>query len=111
MFISGGENIMPEEIEAILSELTGVERVVVVPVADETYGFRPVAFLKLPRSAVTASITGDYLLRYLGERLPRFKIPALFYHWPEGVEDSSLKIKRSIFPEQLQRDEKPMPLF
>ncbi|MCX6581349.1 MAG: o-succinylbenzoate--CoA ligase [Candidatus Aminicenantes bacterium] len=97
MFISGGENIMPEEIEAVLNELPEVERVVVVPVADEMYGFRPAAFLKLRESADTAAVTKDYLVRYLEGKLPRFKIPGFFYHWPEGLADGSLKVKRSIF--------------
>ncbi|HLP60329.1 MAG TPA: o-succinylbenzoate--CoA ligase [Candidatus Deferrimicrobium sp.] len=104
MFISGGENIVPEEIEAILNELPEVEQVVVVPVANEMYGFRPAAFLKLRGNAM---VTKDYLLNHLQEKLPRFKIPDFFYLWPEGFEQTSLKIKRSVFQELLQKEEKP----
>ncbi|MDQ1350881.1 MAG: o-succinylbenzoate---CoA ligase [Acidobacteriota bacterium] len=94
MFISGGENIMPEEIEAVLNELPEVEQVVVVPVADDVYGFRPAAFLKLRGDS---TVTKDYLLTYLEGKLPRYKIPGFFYHWPEGIEEESLKVKRSLF--------------
>ena len=104
MFISGGENIMPEEIEAILSRLPEVERVVVVPVVDEMYGFRPAAFLKLRESAVTAAVTKDYLVSYLEGKLPRFKLPGFFYHWPEGLEEDSLKVKRSLFEKLCRQD-------
>ncbi len=109
MFISGGENIMPEEIEAVLNELPEVERVVVVPVADEMYGFRPAAFLKL-RGPLT--VTKDYLLSYLQEKLPRFKIPDFFYLWPEGVEEeTSLKVKRSIFEKLCHQGTKAPRIF
>lgn len=104
MFISGGENIMPEEIEAVLNELPEVEQVVVVPVADEMYGFRPAAFLKFRGDA---TVTKDYLVTYLERKLPRFKIPGFFYHWPEDIDQTTLKVKRPILLELLQREEKP----
>lgn len=113
MFISGGENIMPEEIEGILNELPEIEQVVVVPVINEMYGFRPAAFLKfreLTESTAAVPVTKDYLLSYLKERLPHFKIPDYFYYWPKGLAQTSLKVKRSIFLELLQRKEKPMLL-
>ena len=46
MFISGGENIHPEEIEQALYRLIGVEAAVVVPVPDAEFGFRSVAFIQ-----------------------------------------------------------------
>ena len=46
MFISGGENLHPEEIEQVLAEIEGIEQAVVVPVADHEYGCKPAAFLK-----------------------------------------------------------------
>jgi O-succinylbenzoic acid--CoA ligase len=47
MFISGGENIHPEEIEKALSSLEGIEEAVVVPAPDAEYGARPVAWVKV----------------------------------------------------------------
>ncbi len=46
MFISGGENIYPEEIERILREIKGIADTLVVPVPDKEFGQRPVAFIK-----------------------------------------------------------------
>ncbi|RTZ77526.1 MAG: o-succinylbenzoate--CoA ligase, partial [SAR324 cluster bacterium] len=46
MFISGGENIHPEEIERILLQFGKTEQAVVVAVQDAEFGARPVAFLK-----------------------------------------------------------------
>ena len=52
MFISGGENIHPEEIELSLLQFPAIERAAVVAVKDPEFGQRPVAFVK---SSVSAS--------------------------------------------------------
>ncbi len=46
MFISGGENIHPEEIERALMMIEGILEALVVPVSDDEYGQRPVAFIQ-----------------------------------------------------------------
>ncbi len=46
MFIAGGENIHPEEIEKVLMTIDGILEALVVPVDDDEYGQRPVAFIK-----------------------------------------------------------------
>ena len=82
MFISGGENIHPEEIELSLLQFPAIERAAVVPVKDPEFGQRPVAFVE---SSVSAS---EHELReFLEKSLPRFKIPELFLPWPENAED------------------------
>jgi O-succinylbenzoic acid--CoA ligase len=90
-FISGGENIYPEEIERILTGRLKVDKAVVVPVADETFGQRPVAFVAFPPGTNAA-----HLAHQLEEFLPRFKIPVAFHEWPpEAPED--LKFDRIWF--------------
>jgi long-chain acyl-CoA synthetase len=49
MFISGGENIFPSEVEKVLETHPGVEQSAVVPVPDEVKGTKPVAFV-VPRA-------------------------------------------------------------
>ncbi len=77
LFVSGGENVRPEEIEAALIQVPGVEEAVVVPVPDPEFGARPVAFVRL------SGVVGD-LARALEPVLPRFKIPQAFHDW-EGA--------------------------
>jgi hypothetical protein len=88
MFISGGENIHPEEIERILLQFGKTEQAVVVAVEDTEFGARPVAFLK----------TGEYfsesnLQNFLEKRLAKFKVPDLFLALPELIE-SEIKHNR-----------------
>jgi acyl-CoA synthetase (AMP-forming)/AMP-acid ligase II len=45
MFISGGENIFPGEVEAVLERHPEVEQSAVLPVVDDIKGMKPVAFV------------------------------------------------------------------
>lgn len=54
VFISGGENIAPGEVEKMLEQHPAIEQACVVPVPDEIKGTKPVAFVSLKRGA-TAS--------------------------------------------------------
>jgi long-chain acyl-CoA synthetase len=51
MFISGGENIFPGEVEKVLEAHPAVEQAAVVPVDDEIKGQKPVAFVVLRQGA------------------------------------------------------------
>lgn len=87
MFVSGGENVQPEEIEAALERIDGVERAVVVPVTSAEYGQRPVAFLR-----TTRSLEPSRLRRVLRKRLPGFKVPDAFHSLPQEGTGDGLKI-------------------
>jgi O-succinylbenzoic acid--CoA ligase len=98
LFVSGGENIQPEEIEEALSGLAGVQEAVVVPVPDPEFGARPVAFVRA--EGVTDQGT---LTRALEKVLPRFKIPVAFYPWPDEAWGRGMKVDRSSFRERALR--------
>jgi O-succinylbenzoic acid--CoA ligase len=84
-FISGGENIQPEAIEAVLSD----ERVsvVVVPVADEKFGYRPCAFFDASSAmdggdGADVDATIELLRRRAVDQLPRFMMPVAWLPMP-----------------------------
>lgn len=91
MFISGGENIYPEEIERCLLKIEGVERALVLAVDDTRFGKRPVAFV-----AMKEAINSRYLTQKLAHFLPAFKIPDRFLAWPNDLEED-IKPKRAAF--------------
>ncbi len=90
MFISGGENIHPEEIEMELLQHPGVVQAVVVAVPHAEFGMRPVAFCEI---TTTEETSFDALRTWLGDRLPRFKIPDRFFPLP-GQHGGGLKPDR-----------------
>lgn len=55
LIISGGENIYPAEIRDVLLSIPGVKDAFVFGTADETWGYRPVAFVEADYSAATIS--------------------------------------------------------
>ncbi len=91
MFISGGENIYPEEIEQCLLGCEGFQQVVVVPREDEEFGQRPVAFIQSDRAWTTEECE-----TYVAQHLETFKVPDAFYPWPENVQ-VTMKPQRKHF--------------
>jgi fatty-acyl-CoA synthase len=72
MIISGGENVYPAEIEAVLGGHPAVAECAVVGVPDERWGEVGLAFV-LPVPG--ADIHTDELTGYLRDRLARYKVP------------------------------------
>jgi o-succinylbenzoate---CoA ligase len=87
MFISGGENIQPEEIEHCLYQYPGIKEAVVIAQKDRKYGSRPVAFLQ-------GAYNEKNLKDFLKKHLPSYKIPVRFLSWPARIP-VGIKINRS----------------
>ena len=92
LFISGGENVQPEEIEEALHRLDGIDEAVVVPVHDPEFSARPVAFVRTERDF-------KYLAPELEKTLPRYKIPIVFHPWPDQAR-SGMKADRPSLRER-----------
>jgi fatty-acyl-CoA synthase len=84
MFISGGENVYPAEVENAMYELPQIAEAAVIGVADDKWGEvgRAVVVLK-----VGQSITADEIIDHLKSSLAKYKIP-----------------KRVVFIDQLPRN-------
>ncbi len=99
LFISGGENVQPEEIEDALRRLDGVEDAVVAPVPDAEFGFCPVAFARM----ADGTPPPPDLAAALEPILPRFKIPVAFHEWPEDAGQVGMKVDRAFFRQRALR--------
>lgn len=97
-FISGGENIQPELIEAALEQHPAIAVALVVPIADSEFGQRPVAFIQWRSSLVKAT----ELTHWLREKLPGFMCPTHYLAWPTEIS-SNQKPVRQEFIELAQR--------
>ncbi|MEM7545666.1 MAG: AMP-binding protein [Pseudomonadota bacterium] len=86
MIISGGANIFPAEIEAVLIEAPFVTDVAVFGAPDEEFGEKIVAAIQ-PAAGWTPD--ADEVMRWLGGRLARFKQPRIIdFHNALPREDS-----------------------
>ncbi len=70
MYISGGENVYPAEVEGVLHEHASVAHAAVVGVPDTRWGEAGVAFV-----VAKEPVGEDALLEHCRERLARFKVP------------------------------------
>jgi len=78
-FISGGENIQPEEIELALLEHPDVLEAVVSAKPDPEFGMRPIARIR------TLNAHAD-LRTFLSKKLPKYKLPVEFLKMPEDFK-------------------------
>jgi fatty-acyl-CoA synthase len=72
MYISGGENVYPAEIEAVIVELAGVSDVAVFGVPHETWGETGAALVVIERNA---RLDPAAIAAHCNARLARFKVP------------------------------------
>lgn len=72
LFISGGENIYPAEIENVIATHPGVLEVAVVSLADARWGEVGMAIV-VPR--VEGSLSSADILTYCANKLARYKLP------------------------------------
>ncbi|MCG3759717.1 o-succinylbenzoate--CoA ligase [Vibrio cincinnatiensis] len=88
-FISGGENIHCEEIEAVLNHHPVIQQAFIIPVMDETFGARPVAIVQ---SEQPFSIEEGNA--WCESRLEKFKWPIHYLSMPEALTSSGIKVSR-----------------
>ncbi|AOW82136.1 o-succinylbenzoate--CoA ligase [Vibrio mimicus] len=91
LFISGGENIHCEEIEAVLNQHPQVHVAIVVPVQDSEYGARPVAIIR--SEAQWSQAIGD---AWCQGKLEKFKWPIMYFLLPDTLLDGGIKVSRAV---------------
>jgi fatty-acyl-CoA synthase len=72
MFISGGENVYPAEVESVMHAHPAVAEAALVGVPDERWGECGRAFVVVARDQTLDEST---LLTFLAERLAKYKLP------------------------------------
>ncbi|MGB6035147.1 MAG: AMP-binding protein [Cryomorphaceae bacterium] len=91
MYISGGENVYPREVEKVLQDHPAVADVAVVGVPDEKWGESGAAFIVLKPNE---SPTQDKLKSYCLKNLAKFKIPKYFFFENELPINATGKIDK-----------------
>jgi O-succinylbenzoic acid--CoA ligase len=76
LFISGGENVYPSEVEGVLLEHPAVAEAAVAAIPDADYGQRPAAWLVF-RAGVAPD--DEQLRAFCRKRLAGYKVPAAFH--------------------------------
>jgi fatty-acyl-CoA synthase len=101
MFISGGENVYPAEIERVLFEHPMVLDAAVVGAADEKWGEVGRAYIILKEKG---SVDASAMRSFLEERLGRYKIPRYIEFVDDLPKTASGKIKKTLLKKPAKRN-------
>jgi fatty-acyl-CoA synthase len=93
MFISGGENVYPAEIENVLAGHPAVAEAAVVAIPDPRWGEVGCAFLRLVGRAVPSAAELEAFCR---ERLAAYKVPASFEHVEDFPRTAAGKVQKHL---------------
>ncbi|HID50444.1 MAG TPA: 2-succinylbenzoate--CoA ligase, partial [Anaerolineae bacterium] len=104
LIVSGGENIYPAEVEAVLREHTAVTAACVVGIDDPEWGQKAAALI-VPQTP--GAVTAETLIAWCRERLAGYKIPRLIRFANKLPKTASGKIARQTVKEQLQQWNQP----
>ncbi|AWB88851.1 acyl-CoA synthetase [Salinibacterium hongtaonis] len=92
MIISGGENIYPVQVEAVIRELDAVADVAVIGVPDERWGEVPVAIVTVRAGH---AVTEDTVQEHLRGRIARYKTPKRVIVVDEMPRTASGKVRKA----------------
>ncbi len=93
MFVSGGENIYPTDVERMLERHPGVAQAAVVPLDDEIKGQKPVAFV-VPKQGHAPN--SDDLKRFALANAPAYAHPRWVWFVDELPLASTNKLDRAV---------------
>lgn len=97
MYISGGENVYPAEVENTLFALDGVADGAIVGVPDEKWGEVGVAFVV---KAEGATLTEDDVLGWFHGKVARFKMPIRAVFLDELPRNATGKVLKRVLRDQ-----------
>lgn len=89
MVVSGGENVVPREVEDALARLPQVREVAVAAVKDDEYGQRLAAYVVLRPGA---SLDGDAVREHVREQIARHAVPRDVFFIPELPRNATGKV-------------------
>jgi long-chain acyl-CoA synthetase len=100
MFVSGGENIFPADVERMLERHPAVSHAAVVPIDDEIKGQKPVAFVILRQGAAADE---DEIKHFALANAPAYQHPRAVWFVDELPLASTNKVDRAALHRMAQQ--------
>ena len=101
MFISGGENVYPTEVEVVIAELDVVSEAAVIAVPDAQWGEAGLAYV-VPVPG--ASVTPEEIIAHVRSRLARYKAPKRVVISEHLPRTASGKLQKNLIREQALKE-------
>jgi long-chain acyl-CoA synthetase len=100
MFVSGGENIYPADVERMLERHPDVAQAAVVPVADDIKGQKPVAFVILKAGH---AVDAESIKQFALANAPAYQHPRFVWFVDELPLASTNKVDRGALHQMAER--------
>ncbi|MDD8060876.1 o-succinylbenzoate--CoA ligase [Shewanella metallivivens] len=102
MFICGGENVHPEQLEAVLMTHPNVAQAIVFAMPDPIFGHLPAAIIDYVDEHNTEQVNAQ-LSELIAQKLARFMRPRHYFSWPKQVVSSGIKAPRKLIIAAVQQ--------
>jgi O-succinylbenzoic acid--CoA ligase len=110
MFICGGENVHPEQLEAVLITHPNVAQAIVFAMPDPVFGHLPAAIIDyvaandaVPLNSASIDLINAQLSQLIAQKLARFMRPRRYFSWPKQVVSSGIKAPRKLIIAAVQQ--------
>lgn len=100
MYISGGSNVYPREIEEKLLSHPGISEAAVLGLPDPLWG--EIGWAVCVRSEGAAEVSEESLLDFVAPRLARYKLPRRVIFWDALPKSAYGKITKKMIREELE---------
>ncbi|WP_312796362.1 acyl-CoA synthetase [Tianweitania sp.] len=100
MYISGGSNVYPREVEEKLLQHPAISEVAILGVPDPVWGEVGVAVC-VPRAG--EQVEAGELAAWLDGKVARYKLPKRYVFWPEMPKSAYGKIAKKLIREELEK--------
>ena len=97
MYISGGENVYPAEVENLIYELPQVAEAAVIGIRDEKWGEVGCAVVVVKEGR---SVTADEIIDHLKGSLAKYKIPKTVVFTDQLPRNAAGKVLKNILREE-----------
>jgi fatty-acyl-CoA synthase len=100
MYISGGENVYPAEVEAVLRDMPGIDDVAVIGIPDATWGAVGYAFILSENGQASCDLAD--VRQHCQDKLAGFKIPKQISFVAELPRTALGKVKKAVLRRQIK---------
>jgi long-chain acyl-CoA synthetase len=101
MFVCGGENIYPGEVEKMLEKHPGIDQAAVLPVPDQLKGYKPIAFVVRTKGA---ALDEQAIKTYALANAPAYQHPRRVFFVDEMPLAGTNKIDKRVLAKQIPDD-------
>jgi fatty-acyl-CoA synthase len=100
MYISGGSNIYPREVEEKILTHPAIGEVAIVGVPDPVWGEVGIAVCVAREGAGT--VTEAEMAGFLAPKVPRYKMPKRFFFWDALPKSGYGKVPKRLIRDELE---------